>query len=56
MNNQTLRNLQFRPLLKNFFHCIHIDLRDTSGEKEPVVIVGNNRLVFLFKKASSIHF
>ena len=33
MNYQTFRNLQFRPLLKIFFHSIHIDLRDTSGEK-----------------------
>ena len=31
MNYQTFRNLQFRPLLKNSFHSIHIDLRDTSG-------------------------
>ena len=33
MNYQTFSNLQFRPLLKNSFHSIHIDLRDTSGEK-----------------------
>ena len=33
MNYQTFSNLQFRPLLKIFFHSIHIDLRDTSGEK-----------------------
>ena len=26
MNYQTFSNLQFRPLLKNFFHTIHIDL------------------------------
>ena len=31
MNYQTLTNLQFRRLLKNSFHSIHIDLRDTSG-------------------------
>ena len=31
MNYQTFSNLQFRPLLKNSFHRIHIDLRDTSG-------------------------
>ena len=31
MNYQTFSNLQFRPLLKNSFHSIHIDLRDTSG-------------------------
>ena len=33
MNYQTFSNLQFRPLLKISFHSIHIDLRDTSGEK-----------------------
>ena len=31
MNYQTFSNLQFRPVLKNSFHSIHIDLRDTSG-------------------------
>ena len=40
MNYQTFSNLQFRPLLKNSFHSIHIDLRDTSGEKIPSVSLG----------------
>ena len=31
MNHQTFSNLQFRPLLKNSFHSIHIALRETSG-------------------------
>ena len=31
MNYQTSSNLQFRSLLKNSFHSMHIDLRDTSG-------------------------
>ena len=39
MNYQTLSNLQFRPLLKNSFHSIHIDLRDTSGEKNPLYLL-----------------
>ena len=56
MNYQTFSNLQFRPLLKNSFHSIHIDLRDTSGEKLPFVSVGITRLVLMFKKASNIHF
>ena len=56
MNYQTFSNLQFRPLLKNSFHCIHIDLRDTSGEKIPFVSVGITRLVWMFRKASNIHF
>ena len=34
MNYQTFSNLQFRPLLKNSFQSIHIDLRDTSSEKK----------------------
>ena len=45
MNYQTFSNLQFRPLLKNFFQSIHIDLRDTSDEKIPFVSVGITRLI-----------
>ena len=56
MNYQTFSNLQFRPLLKNFYHCIHIDLRGTSSEKIPFVSVGITRLVLMFRKASNIHF
>ena len=56
MNYQTFSNLQFRPLLKNSFHSIHIDLRDTSGEMIPFVSVGITRLVLMFRKASNIHF
>ena len=56
MNYQTFSNLQFRPLLKNSFHIIYIDLRDTSGEKIPFVSVGIARLVLMFKKVSCIHF
>ena len=56
MNYQTFSNLQFRPLLKISFHSIHIDLRDTSGEKIPFVSVGITRLVLMFRKASNIHF
>ena len=56
MNYQTFSNLQFGPLLKNSFHSIHIDLRDTSDEKIPFVSVGITRLVLMFRKASNIHF
>ena len=56
LNYQTFSNLHFRPLLKNSFHSIHIDLRGTSGEKIPFVSVGITRLVLMFKKASNIHF
>ena len=55
MNYQTFTNLQFRRLLKNFFNGIHIDLRDTSGEKFPFVLVGITRLVIMFRKVSDIH-
>ena len=56
MNYQTFSNLQFRPLLKNSFHSIHIDLRNPSGEKLLFVSVGITRLVLMFRKASNIHF
>ena len=55
MNYQTFSNLQFRRLLKNSFHSIHIDLRVTSGEKIPFVSVGIARLVLMFRKVSDIH-
>ena len=50
MNNQTFSNLQFRPLLQNSFHSIHIDLRNTSGEKIAFLSVGITRFVLMFKK------
>ena len=56
MNYQTFSNLQFRPLLKNSFHSIHIALRDTSGEKKPLVSVGITRPILMFRKASNNHF
>ena len=56
MNYQTFSNLQFRPLLGNYFHSFHIDLRDTSGEKILFVSVGITCLVLMFWKASNNHF
>ena len=56
MNCQTFSNLHFRPLLKNFFHSIHFDFRDMSGETIPFVSVGITRLVLMFRKAFNIHF
>ena len=55
MNYQTFNNLQSKRLLKNFFHSIHIDLQNTSGEKTPFVSVGISRLVLMFRKVSDIH-
>ena len=54
MNYQTFNNLQFRQLLKNSFHSIHIDLPHTSEEKIPFVSLGITRLVFIFRKVSDI--
>ena len=57
VNYQAFSNLQFKPLLKNSFHSVHTDLRDTYGEKIPhFVSVGITRLVLMFRKVSSIHF
>ena len=50
MTYQTFSNLQFRPLLKNSFHSIHIGLRDTSGEKVPFVSVGITRLFWCLER------
>ena len=55
MNYQTFSNLQFRRLLKNSLHSIHIDLRDTSAEKSPFDSVGRARPVLIFKKVSDFH-
>ena len=52
-NYQTFSNLQFRPLLKNSIHSIHIDLRDTTSEKNPFVSVGITWLALMFRKVSS---
>ena len=56
INYQTFSNLQFRSLLINSFHTIHIDLRDTSEDKLAFVSVDITRLVLMFRKVSNIHF
>ena len=56
MSSQTLSNLQVRSLLKNFFQSFDLDLRDTNGEKIPVVSVGITRFALMLRKVSSIHF
>ncbi len=55
MNYQPFSNLQCRRLLKSSFYSIHIDLRDTSGEKIIFVSVGITRHVLMFRKISDIH-
>ena len=56
MSYQTFSNLQVRPRLKNSFHSIHIQLRDTSSDKIPYVPVGITRYVLMLRKTSHIHF
>ena len=56
MNYQTFSNLQFRPLLRNSFHGIYIDLRDTSGGKIPFESIGITLLVLTFRKTCINHF
>ena len=56
MNYQSCTNLQFKKLLKNSFHSIKIELRDSTGEKIPFVSVGITRVVLLFRKISNNHF
>ena len=55
MKYQTFSNLQFRPLLRISFISVHIDLRNTSSKKIPLVSVGVTRFVLMLKKASNIH-
>ena len=55
MNNQTFSNLHIRPLWKNSFHSIYIDLRDTFGDKIPFLSVGITGLALMFRKVSDIH-
>lgn len=56
MNYQTFSNLQFKRLLKNTFHSIKIELRDSTGEKIPFVSVGITRVTLMFRKISNNHF
>ena len=46
MNYHPFSNLQFRPLLKNSFHSIHIDLRDTSGHKNTLLYLSVSLVLF----------
>ena len=56
LNYQTIRNLQFRRLLKKTLHSIHIDLRGTSGEKRLLLFMSITRFVLMFIKAAYVHF
>ena len=54
MDYQTFSSLQFRRLLKNSFHSINIDLRDTSGAKIHIVSVEITQLFLMLRKVSDI--
>ena len=55
MNYQAFSNLQFGRLMKNYFHSIHIELRDMPVQKIPFVSVGVSGLVLMFRKVSDIY-
>lgn len=50
MNYKAFEKLQFRRVLKNSFHSIKIDLRDSTGEKIPFAGVGITRLTLMFRR------
>ena len=56
MNYQSFTNLQFKKLLKNSFHSIKIELKDSTGEKILFVSVGITRVVLLFRTISNNYF
>ena len=56
MNYQNFPNLQFKKILKNSFHSIKLELRDSYGEKVPFNSVGVTRAVLMFRKSSDNHF
>ena len=53
-NYQTFSSLQFGPMLKSCFPCIHIDFKNTSDERIPFVPVGITRLFWSSKKPPTI--
>ena len=53
MNYQNFPNLQFKKILKNSFHSIKLELRDSYGEKVPFNSVGVTRAVLMFRKTSN---
>ena len=50
MNYRAFEQLQFRRVLKNSFHSIKIELRDSTGEKIPFAGVGITRLTLMFRR------
>ena len=56
MNYQNFPKLQFKKILKNSFHSIKLELRDSYGEKVPFISVGVTRAELMFRIASDNHF
>ena len=56
MNYQNFPNLKFKKILKNSFHSIKLELRESYGEKVPFNSVGLTRAVLMFRKTSENHF
>ena len=56
MNYQNFPNLQFKKILKNSFHSIKLELRDSYGEKVSFNLVGLTTAVLMFKRSSDNHF
>ena len=53
---QKFPNLQFKKNLKNSFHSIELELRDSYGDKVPSNSVGVTRAVLMFRRTSDNHF
>ena len=56
MNHQNFPNLQFEKILKNSFHSIKLELRNSYGQEIPFNSVGVTRAVLMFRRASDNHF
>ena len=55
MSYQNFPNLQFKKTLKNSFHSIKLELRDSYDEKVPFNSVGVTRAVLMSRKTSDDH-
>ena len=53
VNYRTFSNKQGRPMLKNFPHGFHYELRDMSGENLPFLSFGISHLNVMFVKRSN---
>ena len=56
MNYQNFPKLQFKKILKNSFHSIKLELRDSYGEKVPFNSVGVTRAVLMLEEVQTMFF